>query len=78
MTTFPADPIKVKQEGQDLTLTMSGSLTGEQLFSVSRGAVVRGARSGTMRIHMAGEVLGASGTDMTAKQASSLELRETK
>ena len=78
VTTFPADPIKVKQEGQDLTLTMSGSLTGEQLFSVSRGAVVRAARSGTMRIHMAGEVLGPSGTDMTAKQASSLELREAK
>lgn len=75
-TTFPRDPIKVTQEGQVLTLKLSGTLTGDYLFSVSRGAVVRSSRNGTMRINMTGGVLGADGTKLTVKQASSLELRE--
>lgn len=78
LTTFPEDPIKVQQQGEELTLQISGSLTGDQLFSMGRGAVVRAARSGTMRIHMTGAILGANGTDMTAKQATSLVLNEAK
>ena len=77
-TTYPGDPIKITQQGQVLTLKLSGSLTGEQLFSVSRGAVVRSSMSGTMRIRMTGGMLGADGTNVTMKQATSLQLREAK
>lgn len=75
-TTFPGDPIKVTQQGQQLTLKLSGNLTGEQLFSVSRGAVVRSLMNGTMRIKMTGGMLGADGTNMSLNQATSLQLRE--
>ena len=77
-TTFPSEPIKVMQDNQVLTLKLSGSLTGEQLFSVSRGAVVRSSRSGTVRINMKGASMGADGTTVTAKQSTALELHEAK
>ncbi len=75
-TTFPSDPIKVMQEGHVLTLKLSGRLTGEQRFSVRRGAVLRSSRSGTVRIHIRGGM--ADGTTVTAKQSTTLELREAK
>jgi hypothetical protein len=75
-TTFPRDPFKIAQEGQVLTLKLSGSLEGEQLFSVSRGAVVRSLRSGTMRINTTGGMLGADGANVSVKQSISLQLRE--
>jgi hypothetical protein len=75
-TTFPADPIKVVQQGQVLTLQLSGSLAGEQLFSVGRGAVVRSLRSGTMRIKTTGGSMGLDGANITVKQSISLQLSE--
>lgn len=77
-TTFPSEPIKVMQDGHVLTLKLSGRLTGEQRFSVLRGAVLRSARSGTVSIHMRGGMAGADGTTVTAKQSTTLELREAK
>jgi hypothetical protein len=77
-TTFPSEPIKVLQDGQVLTLKLSGSLTGDQVFSVSRGAVLRSSRSGTVRINMKGATMGADGTTVTAKQSTALELHEAK
>jgi hypothetical protein len=75
-TTFPRDPIKVVQQGQVLTLKLSGSLAGDELFSVSRGAVVKSLRSGTMRINTTGGMLGPDGANITVKQSISLQLRE--
>jgi hypothetical protein len=77
-TSFPRDPIKILQEGQMVTLKLSGSLKGEQLFSVRRGAVVRSLWSGTMRINMTGGVVGGDGSNMTMQQATSLQLLEAK
>jgi hypothetical protein len=77
-TSFPSDPIKVVQQGQVLTLKLAGTLTGEQLFSVTRGAVVRSLRTGTMRIKMTGAMLGPEGTKMSVKQEISLQLSEAK
>jgi hypothetical protein len=73
-TTFPKEPIKVKQQGQVITLALSGTMTGEQEFSVTRGAVTRSLMSGTMRIKMTGGMLGADGTNMSMKQSTSLWL----
>jgi hypothetical protein len=77
-TEFPGDPVKVMQDRQVLTLKMSGYLTGEQLFSVSRGAVIRSTRTGTIGIHITGAILGPDGTNTTAKQRISLQLQEAK
>lgn len=75
-TTYPEDPIKVAQQGQTLTLKLSGTLKGEQLFSVSRGAVVRSLIGGTMRIKMTGDVMGTDGANIAMEQSTSLQLRE--
>jgi hypothetical protein len=77
-TTFPRDPIKVVQPGGVLTLKLSGSLAGEQLFSVGRGAVVKSSRSGTMRINTTGGTMGPEGSNITVKQSISLQLSEAK
>jgi hypothetical protein len=77
-TTFPKDPIKVMQQGQVITVTLSGDMTGEQEFSVTRGAVLHSLMGGTMRIKMTGGMLGADGTNMTMKQSTSLWLQKPK
>jgi hypothetical protein len=77
-TTFPSDPITVTQQGQVITLKLSGTMTGEQEFSVTRGAVLHSLMSGTMRIHMTGGPLGGEGTNMTMKQSTSLWLQKVK
>jgi hypothetical protein len=77
-TSFPGDPIKVTQQGQVITLKLSGSMTGEQEFSVTRGAVLRSLMSGTMKIKMTGGMLGADGTNMSMKQSTSLWLLKAK
>lgn len=77
-TTFPGEPFKVLQQGQVLTLKLSGNMTGDQLFSVSRGAVVRSQVGGAMQIKMTGGMLGADGTNMSMKQMTTLQLGEAK
>lgn len=77
-TTFPTDPIKVTQQGQVITLNISGTMTGEQEFSVTRGAVLKSLMSGTMRIKMKGGMLGPDGTNMTMKQSTSVWLLKAK
>jgi hypothetical protein len=77
-TTFPSDPIKVEQQGQVITLKLSGTLTGEQEFSVTQGAVLRNLMSGTIQIHMTGGMLGGDGTNMAMKQSTSLWRQKVK
>jgi hypothetical protein len=75
-TTYPEDPIKVEQQGQVLTLKLSGTLKGDQLFSLTRGAVVWSLVGGTMQIKMTGGVMGADGSNISMKQSTSLQLGE--
>jgi hypothetical protein len=77
-TTFPTDPIKVTQQGEVITLNISGTMTGEQEFSVTRGAVLRSLMSGTMRFKMTGPMLGPDGTNMTMKQSTSVWIIKAK
>ena len=77
-TTFPTDPIKVTQQGQMITLNLSGTMTGEQEFSVTRGAVLRSLMGGTMKIKMTGGMLGPDGTNMTMKQSTSVWIVKAK
>ena len=74
-TTFPADPIHLNIAGQPATMRVSGGLSGEQLFSLTRGAVVRGNMKGTMRIKVAGGILGGQGMTVSAESESTVRLQ---
>jgi hypothetical protein len=77
-TTFPTDPVTITQQGQQVTLKMSGTLTGEQLLSITRGAAVHSSMGGTVKINVAGGQLGAAGMDMSVQQSTSLQLDDAK
>jgi hypothetical protein len=77
-TTYPTGPISVNQQGQQLTLKVSGNLAGEQLFSLTRGTAVRSSLEGTMRIHITGGTTGPQGMDMAMQQATMLQLNDAK
>jgi hypothetical protein len=83
-TAFPGDPITLTQLGRRVTIKLSGGLTGEQLYSLSKGAQLRAAMGGTMRINMKGALpgagAGAGAGDMTMAmtQQTSLQLTGAK
>ena len=81
-TTFPDEPITLTQQGeggappQTGTLRLSGNLSGEQLFSISRSAQVRAMMGGTIKMKR-----GAAGqppVTISMTQQTSLQLTEAK
>jgi hypothetical protein len=76
-TSFPGDPIELTQQGQHVTMRLSGGLTGEQVFSLTRSVPVRATMGGTMKINVKG---GAQQGEMTMamRQQTSLQLTEAK
>jgi len=73
-TTFPGAPIKLSQQGQQVTMKLSGGLTGEQLYSLSRSAQMRATMGGTMRINVKGGQGGQGEMTMAMTQQTSLKL----
>jgi len=69
-TTFPGEPVPINQRGQTATLQLSGTIAGEELFSLAKGALVRSTTGGTMRI----SVTGAGGMTMAMQQQTSLKM----
>ncbi|HEU5262153.1 MAG TPA: hypothetical protein VFU41_12095 [Gemmatimonadales bacterium] len=69
-TTFPGDPVPINQRGQTATLQLSGTIAGEELFSLVKSALVRSSTGGTMRI----SVKGKGGMTMTMEQQTSLQM----
>jgi len=76
-TTFPGDPIELTQQGQHVTMHLSGGLTGEQVFSLTRSVPVRATMGGTMQINVKGAQRQGEMT-MSMKQQTSLQLAEAK
>lgn len=74
-TTFPGDPIALTIAGQPATLRLSGSLVGDQVFSLSRGVVVSGTMKGTMKMNVSGGPLGRQGMVLSSETETSLRLR---
>ena len=70
-TNFPEEPIELAQQGQQVTMKLSGSLAGEQVYSLARSANVRSSMGGTMKINV-------GGMTMALKQRTSLQLAEAK
>jgi hypothetical protein len=73
-TSFPTDPVTVTQQGRTATLRFSGRLTGDQHFSVSRGAPLRSTMGGTMRVNVVVGQVGQAGMTMAMEQQTSLQL----
>jgi hypothetical protein len=80
-TSFPDEPITLTQQGeggapQSGTLRLSGNLSGEQLFSLSRSAQVRAMMGGTIKMKRG--TAGQPPVTMAMTQQTSLQLTEAK
>lgn len=80
-TTFPEDPITLTQRGeggapQTGTLRLSGSLSGEQVYSLKRSAQVRAMMGGTIKMKTG--TAGQPEMTMAMTQQTSLQLTEAK
>ncbi len=73
-TTFPGDPIGLTIAGQPATLRLSGSLAGEQVFSLTRGVVVSGTVKGTMKMNVSGGPV-QQGMTLSSATETSVRLR---
>ena len=52
VSKMPTDPITVSAQGEQATINLAGSLTGDQEFSLARGATVSGKLGGEVRMTM--------------------------
>jgi hypothetical protein len=77
-TTYPKDPITVQAENGPQSIKLSGTLTGEQLFSVTKGAPVHSAVGGTITLEVTGGKRGGEGMKMLMAQQTSLQLSDAK
>src|SRR5256885_3919687 len=79
-TRFPDEPITLTQRSehgaQTRTLRLSGSLSGEQVYSLQRSAQVRAMMGGTIK--MKSGTAGQPETTMAMTQQTSLQLTEAK
>jgi hypothetical protein len=80
-TSFPDDPITLTQQGEGGapetgTLRVTGNLSGEQLYSLTRSAQVRAMMGGTIKMKSAAK--GQPEMTMAMTQQTSLQLTEAK
>jgi hypothetical protein len=75
-TSFPDDPIELTQQGRHATMRLSGGLTGEQVFSLTRSVPVRATMSGMMRMKIT--PAGQPELTIAMRQQTSLQLAEGK
>jgi hypothetical protein len=74
-TTFPSGPIELNIQGQRATLRLAGGLSGDQVFSLTRGTAVTGSMKGKMKMNLSGGPLGSQGMAISADTDVSLRLR---
>ncbi len=77
-TRFPGEPINLTQQGQPITMRLSGGLQGEQLYSLSQSAQLHATLGGTMRINVKGRQAGQGEMTMAMTQQTSLHLTGAK
>jgi len=73
-TALPAEPMRFAFGGQQFTVALKGAITGEQLLSLTRGAVVSAALGGTMHVAVSGGLFGAPGMKVRLQQQGTLKL----
>jgi hypothetical protein len=74
-TTFPEDPIPLDLGGQRASLRLTGSLAGDQQFSITRGAVLRSAVKGTAKVSLTAGAAGTPPMEMTTDAETTLRLQ---
>lgn len=77
-TEFPAGPVQLTIAGQQATMTMSGELTGNQRFSVTRGAVTEATLKGAMTMNVTVAMFGAQKMVMMSETENALRLVDAK
>lgn len=75
-TELPDHPLRFAFGGQLVTVRLRGGITGNQVFSLTRGAVVSGILGGTVHLHVAGGFLGDEGMAMRMVQSGTMHLVE--
>jgi hypothetical protein len=73
-TQFPTGPVHLTFVGQPATLTMTGELSGNQQFSVTRGAVLGATLKGEMTMNVAVNALRAQSMVMVSETENTLHL----
>lgn len=73
---LPEAPIPVDMGIGRSALRLSGTLAGEQEFSVSRGTVVRASMAGEIRVEMSGGIAGDRTMGMTLDQRLTIQMLE--
>ena len=73
-TALPNRPLYFSIGGQPITVRMRGAITGEQLLSITRGAVIEASLVGTMRVNVTGGFLGPQGMAMRVDQQGTMRL----
>lgn len=77
-TEFPSEPIRLASGGESGTLTLTGSITGHQVFSLPRGTVVDGAMKGIVKMSFSDARPGSPGMSMQLENEQSIVLLSTK
>jgi hypothetical protein len=73
-TALPDRPLQFNFGGQTVTVTLRGGITGEQVFSLTRGAVVSGSLGGTIHLNVTGGFFGTQGMAMRVEQHAAMRL----
>lgn len=73
-TALPAEPMQFTFGGQQFTVALKGAISGEQLLSLTRGAVVNATLGGTMHVAVSGGFFGAPGMKVRVQQQGTLKL----
>jgi hypothetical protein len=77
-TAMPERPLQFNVGGQVVTVTLRGGITGEQVFSLTRGTLLSGTLGGTIHLTVAGGFLGPQGMAMRVEQHAATRLVETR
>jgi hypothetical protein len=75
-TSLPERPLRFTMGGQPITIAVRGAITGEQLFSLTRGTAVSASLGGTIRVNVTGGLFGPQGMALRVDQQGTIELRE--
>jgi hypothetical protein len=73
-TSVPNRPLRFTFGGQAITVLLTGAITGEQLFSLTRGALVNATLGGAMHVRVTGGMFGSQGMAMRVEQQGTMQL----
>jgi hypothetical protein len=76
-TALPERPLEFNFGGQRVAVRLRGGITGTQVFSLTRGAVINGTLGGIMHLTVTGGFFGTQGMVMRVEQRAMTRLVET-